>query len=71
MKTESSGAGATLMKTKSSGAGVGAMFMKGRSPEPELYHFYDGSGALEMTNDMVAMAVNWQKRMRPKMQKER
>ena len=32
------------MKTKSSGAG--AMFMKRRALEPELYHFYDGSTAL-------------------------
>jgi len=32
MKKESSGAAAKLMKTRSSGA----MFMKSRSPEPEL-----------------------------------
>jgi len=35
------------MKTKS--AGAGAMFMKRRVPEPELYHFYDGSTALVRT----------------------
>jgi len=33
------------MKIKSSGPG--AMFMKIRAPEPELYHFYDGSAALK------------------------
>ena len=32
------------MKTVSSGAG--AMLMKKRTPEPKLYHFYDGSAAL-------------------------
>jgi len=42
---ESSGAAATLIKTKSSGAG--AMFMKRRTPEPELCHFYDGSAAMK------------------------
>jgi len=39
MKKESSRAGAALMKTRSSGAGAGAMFMKRRAPEPELWHF--------------------------------
>jgi len=42
MKKESSGA--TPIKTKSSGAGT--MFMKRKAPEPELFHFYDGSTAL-------------------------
>jgi len=32
------------MKNKSSL--VGAMFMKGRGPELELYHFYDSLAAL-------------------------
>jgi len=36
----------TLIKSMSSGAGAGAMFMKRKAPEPELYHFYDGSAAL-------------------------
>jgi len=45
MKKEISGA--TRMKTKSSGAG--AMFMKGRAPEPEVSHFYDGSAALKLS----------------------
>jgi len=33
------------MKTKSYGAG--AMFMKRRASDPELYHFYDGVSALK------------------------
>jgi len=48
MKNESSGARTALKKTKSSGAGAGAMFMKRRAPEPELWHFtrtYEDSGA--------------------------
>jgi len=43
MKNESSGARTALKKTKSSRAGAGAMFMKRRAPEPELWHFYEDS----------------------------
>jgi len=55
MKKESFGAGATLMKTKSSEAG--AIFMKRRSPDPELCHFYVGSVAMDSTN-VAAADVN-------------
>ena len=44
MKKGSSENGATLTKIKSSGAGP--MFMKRRTPKPELCHLYDGSAAL-------------------------
>jgi len=37
------------MKTKISGAGAGVMFMKRRTLESELWHFYDGSAALGIT----------------------
>jgi len=47
MKKESSGAGDTLMKTKNTGAGAGAMFIKRKTPEPELCHFCSSSTALK------------------------
>jgi len=58
MKKVGYGAGATLTKTKSSRAGPGAVFMKRRTPELELCHFYDGSAALPWCH--VHKASHWQ-----------
>jgi len=44
------------MKTMSSGAG--AMFMKKRTPEPELCHFYDGSAALRLEADKLKISCS-------------
>jgi len=54
MKNERTGAGARaiLIKNKSSRSAAGAMFMKRRAPERELFHSFDGSTVLDILVDL-------------------